>query len=231
MSLTEAVLSEELLTLPAGRTADVENSSSKASAAPSPAQLEALLRFACDRLRDGAATGEPAYTAARSLQPDNADLLLPPIAAALAERLTAVCNAAGRALDPSLPLESKLLIPIVYEHAVDSVAAGHIETAIVLLGALLHWKTAEADGLLGLAVCAARQERYDAALTLANECLRLGTDHPRAYCIAGLCELKRGDRRAAQNFLAAAARMARRAPIYRDELRAAQRLLIMMHFS
>jgi hypothetical protein len=55
--------------------------------------------------------------------------------------------------------------------------------------------------------------------------------HPRAYYITGFCELQRGNRKNAQSHLAMAARMARRRPEFRDDLRAAQRLLLILHYA
>jgi hypothetical protein len=55
--------------------------------------------------------------------------------------------------------------------------------------------------------------------------------HPRAYCIAGFCELERGNRKAAQSLLALGARIARKRPEFAEDLRAAQRILLILHFS
>ncbi|MGV6872690.1 hypothetical protein ACUSIJ_08360 [Pseudochelatococcus sp. B33] len=114
--------------------------------------------------------------------------------------------------------------------AVALVAAGDIGGAITVLCALLDWPAARNDALLGLAICALRLERHDAALALALDYLKRGGKHPRAHCIVGVCHLRKGDRRAAQNHLAIAARAARGDTAFRDELRAAQRLLIVLNF-
>lgn len=114
--------------------------------------------------------------------------------------------------------------------AVVLVASGDIAGAITILCALMDWPGARNDAALGLAICAVRLERHEAALALALDYLRRGGKHPRAHCIVGLCHLRRGDRRAAQNHLAIAARAARGDVAFRDELRAAQRLLIMLNF-
>ncbi len=114
--------------------------------------------------------------------------------------------------------------------AVSLVAAGDIGGAITVLCALLDWPSVRDDALLGLAICAVRLDRHDDALALALDYLKRGGTHPRAHCIVGVCHLRKGDKRAAQNHLARAARAARTDPAFRDELRAAQRLLIVLNF-
>jgi hypothetical protein len=223
--LTKTELIDEVLTLPAGGIAREELAAPRAGRAPTAAAIEAMLRDARAELHRVAAAGMASRAAALSLEPSDTEDILPSIAATLAARVQTeeLGGAEGLAVGVALA-------PLLYDQAVEAAAAGRIADAVALLSALLAWPSSEADGLLGLAVCAARLERYDTALVLATERLRLGAGHPRACCIAGLCELERGDRRAAQNYLAAAARLARRQPQYRDDLRAAQRLLIMMHF-
>jgi tetratricopeptide (TPR) repeat protein len=119
----------------------------------------------------------------------------------------------------------------LYSAAVALVSADRVEDAVLLLAALLDEPGGRADALVGLAVCAFRLEVYDAALTIAVESLVGDVKHPRACCIAGLCELERGDRKAAQNYFAAAARLARARPEFRNDLQTAQRALLLMHLS
>ena len=75
-----------------------------------------------------------------------------------------------------------------------------------------------------------RLDRYDEALPLAQESLKSGVRHPRAYCIVGMCELLRGNKAAAQENLAMATRMGRNHPEFREDMRLAQRLLLIRHF-
>jgi Flp pilus assembly protein TadD len=123
------------------------------------------------------------------------------------------------------------IAPLVHDCAVDGFKTGHINRAAVLLATLQHLKIEEAEALSGLALCGARLGKFDAALTLATECLKLPVKHPRAYCIAGFCELERGNRKAAQSFLALGARIARNRPEFAEDLRAAQRVLLILHFT
>ncbi|QOZ76304.1 hypothetical protein XH83_13125 [Bradyrhizobium sp. CCBAU 53351] len=113
----------------------------------------------------------------------------------------------------------------------EAFAAESIGRAAVLLATLLHLEVDEAETLSALALCAARLGRFEEALLLANECLKLPQKHPRAYCIAGFCELDRGNRKAAQSLLAVGARIARGRPDFAEMLRAAQRVLLILHFA
>jgi hypothetical protein len=88
-----------------------------------------------------------------------------------------------------------------------------------------------AAALLGFALCAARHGDWDDAVILALESRRAAPGQPRASCLAGLCELERGNRRAAQTHLATAARLARANPAHGEDLRLAQRALLLMHLT
>lgn len=120
---------------------------------------------------------------------------------------------------------------VFYDLAAEEFRADNIGRAAALLATLLHGAMDEAEALSGLAVCAASLGLFDKALLLATECLKLPEKHPRAYCIAGFCELERGNRKAAQSHLALAARLARTRPEFRKDLQAAQRLLLILHFA
>lgn len=113
----------------------------------------------------------------------------------------------------------------------EAFAAEDIGRAAVLLATLHHLQADEAETLSALALCAARLGHFAQALLLANECLKLPQKHPRAYCIAGFCELERGNRKAAQSLLAVGARIARGRPDFAEMLRAAQRVLLILHFA
>jgi len=106
-------------------------------------------------------------------------------------------------------------------------AEGRIDDALLTLAMLSE--TDRMAGLLGLAVLATRQRRFELARPLVAACLEAGERHPRASSLAGIGELELGDRQAAQAYLATAARLARRNPDYRGELQIAQRALLLMH--
>lgn len=120
---------------------------------------------------------------------------------------------------------------LLYARAAAVVAEGRITEALAPLAALAGTPGHRVEALLGLAVCATRLACYEDALILAEESRRLGPSHPRASCVAGLCELELGNRRAAQGHLAAAARLARRDAAYGEDLRLAQRALLLMHLA
>ena len=102
----------------------------------------------------------------------------------------------------------------------------------ILLLAILYFDEVYGDhAVLRLAAHAVRRQDLSAAEKLADECLRRGVKHPRAFCIAGLCELDRGDINAAQHHLALAARLSRAKPEYRADMRMAQRLLLILNFN
>jgi hypothetical protein len=86
------------------------------------------------------------------------------------------------------------------------------------------------ESALELAERAARSGCRKDAFLFAQESLRRGGKHPRAFCIVGVCELAWGERAAAQQHLAAATRLARSRTEFRRELRIAQRLLFILHF-
>jgi hypothetical protein len=117
----------------------------------------------------------------------------------------------------------------LYERARQLDAAGRTGDAALLLAILSGLGHPQAAGLLGLAVLATRQERMDLAESLVSACLEATERHPRACSLAGIGELERGNRQAAQAYLATASRLARRNPDYRAELQIAQRALLLMH--
>lgn len=217
---------EGLLTLPDGGVSSLGASTRMAAPNLTEHAAAMLLREAGDDARRHAGANA-AYAAAAHLLADQSN----DVAATAATLLAGM-----RRNDPSRPSPTSVTIDdgvasLLYDTALRSVAAGRVGEAIVLLCGLLPSETRRADGFLSLAVCAARLKRFDEALTLATESLKLSPDHPRPRCVAGLCELERGQRKAAQAHLAAAARIARRRPEWREDLRAAQRLLLLMHLS
>jgi hypothetical protein len=122
------------------------------------------------------------------------------------------------------------LLKILNDIALENFDAGLIGRAVVVLATLLCRGADRGEALSDLAVCAARLNKLDEALTLAMECIKGAVKIPRAYFIAGLCELARGHEKKAQGLLAIGARIARGRPEYRMDLQAAQRLLLIMHF-
>ena len=137
----------------------------------------------------------------------------------------------GVAAQTPVPADSDGIATFIHDLAVDGFKGGHIARAVTLFATLLHLGKQEADALSGLALCGVRLGQFSEALTLASECLNLPVKHPRAYCIAGFCELERGNRKAAQSLLALGARIARKRPEFAEDLRAAQRVLLLLHFS
>lgn len=199
-----------------------------ASMMPGPAspmtegQALALVSAGADDLRRSAQVGDRAALAALAMAGDAFDEL----GAALATRLGSGGEGGdGRPLDPAA------LAPALYRAAGEAFGRGEIEGAAAALGLLLPLAPARVDGLVGLAVCAGRLARDDLALDLGLEALELQPGHPRACLIAGLRHLEQGQRRAAQTYLAAASRAARKRPEFRDDLRAAQRALLLLHLA
>ncbi|MFT0891560.1 hypothetical protein [Pseudochelatococcus sp. G4_1912] len=225
MSSNSPVLGEALLVLP--------EATGKSFGRASSANLEDMrerLSEAHARVLEQAQAGEGAFRVAFALQDSHAESLLSLITSEFTQNLhttsvaTTEQDEGGDAEgDPHCMLALQL-------QAASLVASGEINGAITLLCALLDWDEARNDALLGLAICAMRLERSDAALTLALDYIKRGGRHPRAHCIIGLCFLKSGDKRLAQTHLAVAARTARVDAAFRDELRAAQRLLIILNF-
>ncbi len=128
-------------------------------------------------------------------------------------------------------VEARHMAPFLHDLAVENLRDNQVERAAVFFATLLHLKTEEMEALSGLALCGVRLGQFEEALLLANECLKLPEKHPRAYCIAGFCELERGNRKAAQSLLALGARIARNRPEFAEDLRAAQRVLLILHFA
>lgn len=118
----------------------------------------------------------------------------------------------------------------LYAAAESAFATGDFAKAIGPLCTLLGLEGGQDDAALALAICAVRLEAFDQALPLAAESLRHGSRHPRAFCIVGMCELLRGNKPAAQENLALATRMGRNHPEFREDMRLAQRLLLIRHF-
>lgn len=195
------------------------------AASPTVAELEALLRGAARDLQSASAQGHEADAAAASLLPADHDALVNKVARAIGTE--AKGSTGGRTPAGHKDALGRLL----YRFAMHAVADGDLPETVVALAVLATLPSGRADGLLGLAICALRLHRYDAARTLGLETLKLRPGHPRACCIVGFCELERGDRKSAQHYLAVAARLGRQQPEFREDLRAAQRLLLMMHIA
>ncbi|MGI6244211.1 MAG: hypothetical protein ACOYJQ_00385 [Pseudochelatococcus sp.] len=192
------------------------------------AEVRERLTQAHARAREQAHAGDEVLRAAFALQGEAADAMLPLVAAEVAGTLRRYPAAKDPA--PEGPGGDAQCIAGLQAQAAALAAAGDVAGAVTVLCALLDWPEACNDALLGLAICALRLDRHDAALVFALDYLKRGGRHPRAHCVAGLCRMQLRDRKAAQSHLAAAARAARGDLRFRDELRAAQRLLIMLNF-
>lgn len=108
-------------------------------------------------------------------------------------------------------------------------AAGRANDAALVLAVLSSVEGGHTAGMLGLAVLATRDGKMGPAGELVAACLEAPERHPRATSLAGIGALERGEKQAAQAYLATAARLARRNPGYSDELQIAQRALLLMH--
>jgi hypothetical protein len=166
------------------------------------------------------------------LSPEWMDAALPALGTAMAEQtMFEPPVAAPDVVEPREEAEWDPLASIVYVAAVAKFRAGQIGSAVALLATHMLGPAAEADALTGLAICAVQLGKIREALILATACTKMPVKHPRAFCIAGYCELELGNRKTAQTLLALAARMARQRPEFREDLRAAQRLLLILHYA
>lgn len=190
-----------------------------------PQALGGFLRAARLRLSQAAATGDRGAAAALSLVAQD-----PGVAAAELDDVWESRQTRLGAGAEVMSASEDFLVRLIREFAADDFAAGRTQRAAILLSSVLFEDQLGPDPALGLAVCAVRLGRLDEALALATESLRRGSRHPRAFCIAGLCELDRGERSAAQNHLAIATRVARSQPEFRNDMRMAQRLLLILNF-
>jgi hypothetical protein len=215
-----------LLTPRPPRTREVDNS--QAVGALEASQVTSLVREARSEFSQRCASGDSIAAAILLLGQDGwTDEGIAQIQAVIAGA------SGGRSHSAKLhdPPDVDHVTHFIQDLAVENFQAGQIGRAAALFGTLLHLKTEEAEALSGLALCGVGQNRVEEALMLANECLKLPVKHPRAYCIAGFCELERGNRKAAQSLLALGARIARNRPEFAEEWRAAQRVLLILHFA
>lgn len=109
-------------------------------------------------------------------------------------------------------------------------AAGAIDRAAERLMPFLVVEAASAAVLAALAGACLRANRVGDALALVGRCLDGSPLYPPALLVAGEAELARGNRKAAQGFLAKAARIARKMPEHIEAMRAAQQLLLRLQF-
>jgi hypothetical protein len=196
-------------------------------------RIVTLVREARADLERGAGSGDAIAAAVLRLAPAWRDGDLAGLGADVAAHFEAQTDApttAPAGIDDGGG-ETDRIARLFYDTAATAFGNGRLAQAVALLATLLHVGAGEADALIGLAASGARMGKFDEALALALECAALPVKHPRAYSIAGFCELERGNRKAAQAHLAMAARMARRRPELREDLRAAQRLLLVLHFA
>lgn len=111
--------------------------------------------------------------------------------------------------------------------AAERFAAGaRDEAALALLGLS---RIATADGLAGLAGLAYLDGRPDHARILATAAAEADPSHPRPQLVLGLLARDGGGAKVAQQHLAITSRLARRHPAFRDDQRAAQQILLLLH--
>lgn len=154
------------------------------------------------------------------------------VAASLAALRAAVDDEAAKAalaMAGDAPDALVLTDEAAYPLALRLDSAGDADGAAAVLAVLAGTPGCAEAGYLGLAVLATRAARMDLVEPLVAPCLAAEDRHPRASSVAGIMELARGNRQAAQAWLAAASRLARRRPEYRAELQLAQRALLLMH--
>lgn len=173
-----------------------------------------MIDTALRRLASGPAQGDGPAIAVRRLLGDSCEELR-----ALAERMRAVVAA-----------DAKKPSQLVYGFAGDADKEGREDDARRALVLLSASQDGRLPGLLGLSVIALRRGLLAEAAALVAPCLEAEQRHPRAASVAGICELEKGDAAAAQSYLAAASRLARRRPEFRAELQIAQKALLRMHF-
>jgi hypothetical protein len=191
------------------------------------AQVMSCVRAAGAEFQRRLATGDSVAKAILALAANAwAEQELADIGAAIDER-----RIGGNPVQTSANADTDWIALFIHDLAVEGFRSGHIERAAALFATMLHLEKQQAEALSGLALCGVRRAQFAEALTLATECLKLPEKHPRAYCIAGFCELERGNRKAAQSLLALGARIARKRPEFAEDLRAAQRILLIHHFS
>ena len=191
------------------------------------AQVMSCVREAGAEFQRRLATGDPVAKSILTLAVNAwAEQGLADIQAAIGER-----RIGGNPVQTSANADTDWIAPFIHDLAVEGFQSGHNERAAALFATLLHLEKQQAEALSGLALCGVRRAQFAEALTLATECLKQPEKHPRAYCIAGFCELERGNRKAAQSLLALGARIARKRPEFAEDLRAAQRILLILHFS
>ncbi|WP_407048035.1 tetratricopeptide repeat protein [Methyloraptor flagellatus] len=118
----------------------------------------------------------------------------------------------------------------VEQTARSEMAVGHADRAISLLVPFVADETTRGAALRRLAQTSAEMARYEEALIIVRRCLEDDPNDPQMLCLAGLCRYKLGDNDGAQVLLAKSARIARKFPEYAESLRAAQRLLLQIHF-
>ncbi|WP_294641438.1 hypothetical protein [uncultured Aureimonas sp.] len=154
-----------------------------------------------------------------------------PLAAASPASRAALLSLREAVLEPAARAARSLVPPVAdrsYETARGLQAAGRLADAGALLGDLLDDPAQEEAACLGLAVLALERPTLDEAGGLARHCLDRGSRVPRACAIAGLEAFETGDETGAQRLLSAAARLARGRAEWADDLRGAQRVLLLM---
>ncbi|MBB3950327.1 hypothetical protein [Aureimonas jatrophae] len=105
---------------------------------------------------------------------------------------------------------------------------GRAGEAAAILRALMEDPARAGEGALGLAVLALGRPDLEDAGAFARFCLDRGERTPRACAVAGLAALEAGNLADAQRLLSAAARIARTEEGASDDLRGAQRVLLLM---
>ncbi|WP_341367320.1 hypothetical protein [Yoonia sp. BS5-3] len=186
---------------------DLSEVSTKAPATAAPMGADDLARLVVASFADRGDDAAAAFLAKHGLSADDTEELT---------LLIATCAAGPVA---------------AYDTGMTAFKNGQIGAAVQTFAVLAVYGPLRAPALTGLAACACFQKDYDAALLFALESITCKENHPRTHLIAGYSALKAGDKKTAKRQLALATRLARGAPLYRDEQRCAQRELLLMQLS
>lgn len=123
------------------------------------------------------------------------------------------------------------LLDQVYAGASAFFAADDMPNAVCSFNLYVSLQPVSQSGLLGLSLCAIKLDRFDLGMVLGRESAGIKSLHPRVHFVVGVCALELGDDKTAKHHLALTTRIARRDPRHRVDLRAAQRILLLLQFA
>lgn len=133
-------------------------------------------------------------------------------------------------IDETAPAPSAATLQSELKLAKADIDAGSLDRAATRLMPFLVIESAAPVVIATLADACLGARRVGDAIALIERCLEGSPLYPPALRVAGEAELARGNRKAAQGFLAKAARIARKMPEHLEDMRTAQRLLLRLQF-